>query len=75
VYASISRSLLPYNRSLLPYNRSLLPYDRSLLTLGVSELSARSGCRKDGLKRGDACGQVFEGRQDGTGVKGGGEGG
>ena len=30
-YASVSRSLLPYNRSLLPYNRSLLPYNRSLL--------------------------------------------
>jgi hypothetical protein len=25
-YASMSRSLLPYNRSLLPYNRSLCPF-------------------------------------------------
>ena len=32
-YASISRSLLPYNRSLLPYNRSLLPYNRYLFAL------------------------------------------
>ena len=34
-YASICRSLLPYNRSLLPYNRSLLPYDRSLLSYSI----------------------------------------
>ena len=31
-YASVSKSLLPYNnRSVLQYNRSLLPDDRSLL--------------------------------------------
>jgi len=37
-YASIGRSLLPYNRSLLPYNRSLLPYNRALLPYNRSLL-------------------------------------
>ena len=37
-YASMSRSLLPYNLSLLPYNRSLLPFNRSLLPFNRSLL-------------------------------------
>ena len=42
-YASIGRSLLPYNRSLLPYNRSLLPFNRSLLPYNRAPVCLSSG--------------------------------